>query len=70
MVTLRLQNYRANGDLLLYDDAKNLIAHWGQGGSTMTIENEPLAAGRFYVRVYTASGHNTAHLYTLSLSCQ
>lgn len=68
-VTVQVQNYQANGDLLLYDDAGHLIAQWGQGGSTMALRDQPLAAGRFYLRVYTASGYNTAHLYTLSLTC-
>jgi len=69
-VTLQVVNFQANGDLLLYDDSFALIAQWGRWGSTMTIRDKWLAAGRYYVRVFAASGHNAEHAYTLSLTCQ
>jgi len=41
------------------------IAQWGQGGSTMVAGPVAVAAGRYYVRVYTAGGSNTDQLYNL-----
>ncbi|UCC61552.1 MAG: hypothetical protein JSV36_12165 [Anaerolineae bacterium] len=70
-VTIRVQNYQATGDLILYrhreGDEPEFVAQWGAGGSTMTIARS-LGAGRYYVRVYTTGGHSTTHLYTLTVS--
>jgi Bacterial pre-peptidase C-terminal domain./PKD domain. len=59
-------NYSATGNLLLYAEGNynDPIAAWGQGGSTMTV-TKSVAAGTYYVRVYTASGFNTDQLYDL-----
>jgi len=70
-VTIQVQNYQATGDLILYrhreGDEPESVANWGAGGSTMTIA-QSLGAGKYYVRVYTTGGHNTAHLYTLTVT--
>jgi len=59
--------YSAQGNLLLYAEGNYTepIAQWGQGGSTMVVGPVAVAAGRYYVRVYTAGGSNTDQLYNL-----
>jgi len=71
-VTIKVENYQATGDLILYrhraGDEPEHVANWGKGGSTMTIGPLSLQPGKYYVRVYTAGGHNTASLYTLTVT--
>jgi len=71
-VTIRVENYQAIGDLILYrhraGDEPEYVANWGKGGSTMTVGPLSLQPGKYYVRVYTAGGHNTASLYILTMT--
>jgi hypothetical protein len=71
-VTVSLQNYQATGDLILYShregDEPLSMASWGRGGSTMTIGPLALSAGKYYVRVYTTAGENSATLYSLTVT--
>jgi hypothetical protein len=56
-VVIRLTNYKADGDLLLYrptaTGGRKKIGQWGHGGSEMEIRKD-LQPGIYYVRVYTA----------------
>jgi len=71
-VTIKVENYQATGDLILYKhregDNPEFVAQWGIGGPTMTIGPRSLQAGKYYVRVYTTQGHNTTSLYTLTVA--
>ena len=69
-ITVRVENFSANGDLLIYKDPNisEPVDQWGQGGSTMTVGPLSLDAGKYYIRVYAASGYNTTTLYTLKMT--
>ena len=67
-VTIRLQNYQAIGDLILYDAAHSVRGQWGKGGSTMTVGPISLGRGLYYVLVHTASGQNTPTRYSLTVA--
>jgi hypothetical protein len=67
-VLIEVRNYKApSGDLLLYDEDRNLIGQWGMGGSEMRIEKEVLPPGRYYILVHTDPnlGFNMEDLYEL-----
>jgi hypothetical protein len=67
-VLIEVRNYKAeSGDLLLYDEGRNLIGQWGRGGSEMRIEKEVLPPGRYYILVHTDPnfGFNMEDLYEL-----
>jgi hypothetical protein len=70
-VTVRVEGYQAEGQLLLYRYHESgdftLIGRDGPGVSTMIIE-DTLAAGRYYVRVYTSEDHSDSALYTLTVT--
>jgi hypothetical protein len=58
-----------NGDLLLYDEALNLIDYFGQTGFTeMRLDDEVLAAGKYYIRVRTTANYSNSQLYTLRVT--
>jgi hypothetical protein len=71
-VTVRLTNYHAEGQLLLYEGspAGKRIGHSGAAGPTKTIGPMPLGANTYYVRVYTTAKYNTTQKYALSLICK
>jgi hypothetical protein len=63
------------GDLLLYgpasgDDCGNLKAQFGKPGhSSMSVGPHLLGAGKYFVRVYTVSGHySETQLYRLTVT--
>jgi hypothetical protein len=66
-VVVEMRNYKSKGDLLLYDEQRNLIGQWGRGGSEMRIEKEGLSPGIYYILVLTdpAFGFNMEDLYEL-----
>jgi hypothetical protein len=64
-VLIEVKNYRARGDLLLYDERGDLIGQWGRGGSQMEVGPLNLEPGRYYIRVYTDFDHNMDYLYEL-----
>jgi hypothetical protein len=68
--TVRVTGYQAVGQLLVYNqDLNTLGMDWNDPGDdgVMTIASLSLDAGKYYIRVYTASGQNTATLYTLTV---
>jgi hypothetical protein len=69
-ITVQVTGYNAEGDLLIYaaDNTSDAIGRWGEGGSNMTVDLGELEPGRYYVRVYTASGQNSSERYSLSYS--
>jgi uncharacterized repeat protein (TIGR01451 family) len=67
-VGVDVTNYQAEGQLLLYDEGRERKGHDGGGGPTLRIGPITLPPGKYYIRVYTSSGYNTNHLYTLKVS--
>ena len=72
-MTIRVEDYQATGQLLLYRDVPEnppeLVTSYGGGGTTMVI-SRALPADRYYARVYTTGGQNTTWFYRLTLTCQ
>jgi hypothetical protein len=67
-VVIEVRNYKApSGDLLLYDEDRNLIGQWGRRGREMRIEKEVLPPGRYYILVHTDPnlGFSMEDLYEL-----
>lgn len=67
---IKLTNYRATGQLLLYrhrdgQDPEFVDRRWN--GPTMEMQLD-LRAARYYVRVYTTSNTNSDHLYCLTIT--
>jgi hypothetical protein len=59
----------SNGDLIIRDEALQLKASFGLPGQTvMRIDDLALAAGKYYVHVYTASNYSNSQLYTLQVT--
>jgi hypothetical protein len=70
--TITLREYRAEGDLVLYrhraKSEPEMITHWSESGPDMQLGPRDLRAGRYYVRVYTASDHTDTEPYTLTVA--
>jgi hypothetical protein len=70
IVTIRLRDYQAIGELLLYklkpDGGLGLITYWGKGGTYMELQ-KTLPADRYYVRLYAEREHSTRDLYSLTI---
>jgi len=63
--------YQAVGQLIVYDeDVTTLGRDWNNPGDdgVMTIASLSLGAGKYYIRVYTASGQHSTALYTLTVT--
>jgi hypothetical protein len=63
-----------NGTVVLYgpavgDERGPQIDYYGPDGhSSMSLGPHSLGAGKYYVRVYTANGHSTTQLYSLTVT--
>jgi hypothetical protein len=70
-VTVQVTNYQAVGQLLVYDQGWNTLGmDWNDpgGNGSMTVGPLSLGAGKYHIRIYTASGQNTDTLYTLTVT--
>jgi hypothetical protein len=64
-VNVYVENFSAQGDLLLYSETNPSlpIGQWGRGGADMHIGPLLLNPGKYFMRVYVASGANVNDLY-------
>jgi len=70
-LTVQVTGYQAVGQLIVYDeDVTTLGRDWNNPGDdgVMTIASLSLGAGKYYIRVYTASGQHSTALYTLTVT--
>ena len=70
-VTIRLQNYQANGWLMLYEEDGVTEIDKAYGTNEITLGSRSLAVGTYKIRIYTfEEGQNLESLYTLRVSTQ
>ena len=56
------------GDLLLYNQAKELIRQFGSAAPVMRLDGNLLGAGKYYIRVRATAGQSSTQLYTLRVT--
>lgn len=68
----RVSGYQAEGQLIVYDaDDMSVVGsdfNNAGGDGVMQVAVAGLPPGKYYVRIYTASGFNTSSLYTLRVT--
>lgn len=72
-VTVQVTGYQAEGQLRVYDEGGSPIPggfDWNEAGGDGVMTTAPLNldGGKYYIRIYTASGQNTDALYTLTVT--